>query len=436
MNRKQKLVLCLVITMLLFSAIPLAERNGTQEIVLEDNRTISAAPAVATNATCTNTDDSDNLYARYKSYIFTANVTDGDGDIDHVNLSLVVNGGSIQWTVKYDNTTDTFSEAAGATNIELVSGSSYANRTATAVDLTIAVKIEWVHSDIDNVILQTVVKDGSDTTTDNSTASLDVISSVAIVNSTISDARGSVSVSNLNITGTVVYCNSSSNLKPPSAEADVWITSSAGNVSDLTLSSGVFSNASVPASSTVGTNTYTMIVVPEGGGATGSDQTNSTYTKSYIGDKIKVTYLTADETSVVQGEEVLVYFNLIREYDDSNVQSGTVTLNGYTAHFLRDNQWYISVTKYSDTSVTFNSVSISSETYGITTVNMNSKTTTVTWSGTAGGGGGSDNDDIGSNNPFIDPDTGSVNSTGILVIVGAGGVALIGLLYMFYNKPK
>ena len=415
----------LILALFLFVAINpeiIQVNNETDITDPERDFVLSAAPAVATSATVTNADDTDNLYARYKAYTLTANVTDADGNIDHMNVSLIINGGALQWSIKYDNTTDTFSEAEGATNIELVSASSYANTTATAIDLTISVKIEWIHSDIDNVILQTKVYDGTDTTTDNSSATFDVISSVAISSSTISDSRGNPSVSNLNITGTVYYCDSPTTIKPLSNEADVWITSTAGNVSDLTLSSGIFSNASVPASSAVGLNTYTIKVVPESGGVSGADQTNSTYTKTYISDKVKVSYLVATEHNVYQGDQIFVYFNLIREYDSSAITSGTVTLEGYTAQYFSGSQWFITVVKQSDIIVTFDSVTISGETYDITTVNMNSQSDETVWSGTRGGADSKD-----------DPYTPTQNNLFIVGILSFGFVIII-LVYYILKK--
>lgn len=410
------------------------ERNKVNP---NDEYILSAAPAIAANATVINADDTDNLYARYQAYTFTANATDSDGNIDHMNVSLIINGGATQWSIKYDNTTDTFSEAFGASNVELVSGDSWSNRTASAVDLTISLKIEWVHSDLDNVILQTVVYDGTDTITDNSSASFDIISSVAIVNSTISDDRGNVGVSNLNVTGTIVYCDSTTNIKPPTAECDVWITSAAGNVSDLTIVSGVFSNASVPASSTVGLNTYTIKVVPEAAGVSGADQTNTTYTKTYISDRVIVSVMMATLSNVNQGTEVRVVFTLRLEYDSTLISTGTITLEGYTAYYYGSNLWYISVTLHQDTIVTFDSIVVAGITYAITTVNMNSQTSTVTWAGISGGGGSTVTTTTTTGNPFIsvNPDgSQSLTPMGIILILGTSGFVILMVAYFLFKR--
>lgn len=439
--KKRKLSIVFLLSLLMVLAItPIFTPNSLDQnvTVTEREHIVSAAPAVDASATVTNPDDTDNLYAR-RAYTFTANVSDADNDLDHVNMSLIIDGGALQWTIKYVNSTDVFSEVEGAANIELVNANSYSNKTSTVVDLTIEVKMEWVHSDLDNVILQTIAWDSATATTDNSTAAFDIITSVAVVNSTISDSRGNPSVSNLNITGTIVYCDSATNVKPASTDCDVWITSSAGNVSDLTIVSGVFSSASVPASSTVGLNTYTISVVPEAAGVSGSDQTNSTYTKTYISDKVLVTNLAASETEVEQGVQVTVFFNIIREYDSSSITSGTVTLEGYSATYLSGSEWYITVISNDDATITFDTLVISGETYGITTVNMNSKTAQVIWEGSGGGGGaihptspdypdGVDDDD----NPFIseNPD-GSIVLTeeGIMLIVASAGlIVFLGIM--------
>ena len=441
MKRKRLMAFTLLLTFAIMAISPglINQVDHNQIDPAIKQHMLSAAPTVAASAAVVNADDTDNLYARYKAYTLTANATDADSDLDHVNISLIINGGAIQWTVTYTNATDTFTEGAGAANIELVTGSSWSNRTATAVDLTISVKIEWVHADIDNVILQTIAWDGGTATTDNSSAAIDVISSVAVVNSTISDARGNAGVSNLNITGTVVYCDSATLIKPATGDCDVWITSSAGNVSDLAIASGVFSNASVPASSAVGLNTYTINVVAEAGGVSATSQTNATYTETYISDKVLVTYLQAGIAQVHQGEEVLVYFDIVREYDSSAIVAGTVTLEGYAANFLSGSQWYISVINQNDVIVTFDTVVITGETYGITTVNMNSKDTQAIWEGTPGGGGAAPAvEPPVAQNPFItiNPDgSESLSPSGSILILGASGFVVIVVVYMFF-KPK
>ena len=442
MKRKRLLAFTLLLTFVIMAISPglINQVDHKQIDPATKLNVLSAVPSVDANATVANADDTDNLYARYKAYTFTANATDTDSDLDHVNMSLIINGGAIQWTVTYTNATDTFTEGAGAANIELVTADSWSNRTATAVDLTISVKIEWVHADIDNVILQTIAWDGGTATEDNSTATFDVISSVAVVNSTISDSRGNPSVSNLNITGTVVYVDSATLIKPATGDCDVWITSSAGNVSDLTIAAGVFSNASIPASSAVGLNTYTINVVAEAGGATGTSQTNETFTETYISDKAKVDYLQVSTAQVHQGEQILVYFDLIREYDSSAIVTGTVTLEGYAANFLSGQQWYISVVNQNDVVVTFDTVVITGETYGITTVNMNSKSSQGVWEGTPGGAGAVPAvEPPESDNPFIviSPVDGSesLSPSGFILVFGASGFVVIVVVYLFF-KPK
>jgi len=438
--KKRKLSIMFLLSLLMVLAItPIFTPNSLDQnvTVTEREHIVSAAPAVDASASVINPDDTDNLYAR-RAYTFTANVSDTDNDLDHVNMSLIIDGGALQWTIKYVNSTDVFSEVEGDANIELVNANSYSNKTSTVVDLTIEVKMEWVHSDLNNVILQTIAWDGGTATTDNSSATLDVITSVAVVNSTISDSRGNPSVTDLNITGTVVYCDSATNVKPASTDCDVWITATAGNVSDLTIVSGVFSNASVPASSTVGLNTYTITVVPEAGGVSGLDQANSTYTKTYISDKVLVTNLAASEAEVSQGVQITVFFNIIREYDSSSITSGTVTLEGYTATYLSGSEWYITVISNDDVTITFDTIVISGETYGITTVNMNSKSAQVIWEGSGSGGGAihptsPDYTDVSdADNPFIseNPD-GSIVLTPagfILIVASAGGMVFIGLI--------
>jgi len=400
---------------------------------------ISEIPSVNGSAIVIDADDTDNLYARYRDYTIIANVSDIDGDIDHVNVSCLSYGGALQWTVKYTNSTDSFTVIIGDSFIEL--GNCFSNKTITYINLTIIFMIEWEHPDLNNVIFQTSVYDGTFITIDIFPSPIDIISSVEIINSTISDSRGNPSVTDLNITGTVVYCYSG--ISPLSDECDIIISFSTGNVFDLTLESGVFFNASIPSMTTVGLNVYTISVVPEGSINPAMDQSDVTVKKTYISDRVLVTSIMASDNEVMQGDSVNVSFNIIREYDSSAITTGNVTLEGFEATFVDGSEWYITATKTKNTTVVFDMFVISGETYGITAINLNSQSDQVIWEfnetvSTTTTTTTTTNTTI-QPNPFIgtNPD-GSVflTSDGVLLIVSSGGFVIILFLIMVVRQEE
>jgi hypothetical protein len=103
-------------------------------------------------------------------------------------------------------------------------------------------------------------------------------------------------------------------------------------------------------------------------------------TTTVIWDRLQVqSYTVSDSRADINANvniDALVWF----DYDNTVCTTGTITINGYSASHIGSGVYRITRTSASVTSVAYNTVACSAETtYGITTVDQNSQSTTVVW---------------------------------------------------------
>jgi len=80
----------------------------------------SSIPVNEQTPTCSNLDDTDNLYSMYREYEITVNVSDADGfsDIDYLTLSLYdYSRRTLYWSLMFEEDTATFSESLDTSNM-------------------------------------------------------------------------------------------------------------------------------------------------------------------------------------------------------------------------------------------------------------------------------------------------------------------------------
>jgi len=96
-------------------------------------------------------------------------------------------------------------------------------------------------------------------------------------------------------------------------------------------------------------------------------------------DKVKViSYSRSDDRANIN-DNVNIDVTLKYEFDLTTVTDGTITINGFSATHQGSGVWRITKTSASVTSVTYNTVAASGNTYGISTVNQNSQSISVIW---------------------------------------------------------
>jgi len=275
---------------------------GTEE--LSEN----VAPTNDQTPTCTNPDDTDNLYAQYREYKITANVTDSNGalSISYLEISLYSNDrGTLYWTVRFTEDTASFSEQADANNMIALNITESTNSTSgNTLNVTFFLMVHWNHTDTLNTdIKQTVYDDYAESDTDWYEVDYDVETRLDILDLTLNnETSGAGSRSDLFVTGKVIYYGSASNVSPTTALVDVWVTWSedgGGSASDTTLSAGLFNVTSVSVGTT--TTEYTVKVVEVGEGSEGADLSHATHTVTYTVEGLPTTTTTTTTTTTGSG---------------------------------------------------------------------------------------------------------------------------------------
>ena len=280
-------------------------------------------------------DDTDNWYARYRYYLITFTVSDGDGygNIETVQIALFESTRTtMYWAVNYTQATDTFTEAYGASKIVLA-GWTYDSSAGNQIILYIYIKVEWSHGELTDADFRGyVIDDVAESDLDWYDENADIVCTLDYtVTPTVTDAvadgtRGDISGS-LTGDGTVIYYGSSDNY-PLANETDVWILHDvSGTWSDDVDGSGAFSRA-MTAESSVRLSTYSIKVVISGAGSGGTDlYYTTTITDTYISDAIGA-YLWINDGRDDIDDTITVYAWLTYLYDATNVTDGTVLLNG------------------------------------------------------------------------------------------------------------
>ncbi|MHA2351384.1 MAG: hypothetical protein ACXADL_17340, partial [Candidatus Thorarchaeota archaeon] len=123
---------------------------------------------------------------------------------------------------------------------------------------------------------------------------------------------------------------------------------------------------------------YSVLSATESGyGLTGWTQTASN--TSIIWDFVVVRSYSVTDSRVNITDSVDIDVLLEYEYDDSIVDDGIVTINSFGATHQGSGIWRISESRSSVLSFTYNSISCSGNTHGISLVNQNSQSQTVIW---------------------------------------------------------
>ncbi|MHA2188184.1 MAG: hypothetical protein ACW99V_08100, partial [Candidatus Thorarchaeota archaeon] len=335
-----------------------------------------------------NADDSDNMYAMYKYYVITSNVSDGNGydKIEYVELSLYDNFRiQVVWTLRYTVLTDTFSIQQGVDTIIIAPWSS-ANGIGSQLEITWIIKIHWNHTDLSEIDIRQYVTDGIDTDEDYYEVDWDVETRLDITGLTISDGSGTDNRGPLDgsftVSGTLLYLGSGDD-NPLSNETDVWVLSSeygsvAGPWSDLTLVSGQFSLTAF-ADNAVGSDTITIKVVEEGSDSDGADLFSVPIQTTYISDRVLVQSYSPDDDRVNVDDNVDLDVTLTYASDSSPVTDGTVTINSIPSTHIGGGVWRITITRSSVQEVLYNTVAYTGGVHGLTQVDSNGQSQNIIW---------------------------------------------------------
>lgn len=361
---------------------------GPEEIEENNSPTNDQTPV------CVNLDDTDNLYARYKEYQITANVSDSDGfaDLDYLEISLYSNDrGTLYWTIRFDEDTAIFSEQSDVSNMITLNTTASTNATSgNTLNVTFYLTVHWNHTDISDAdIRQYVLDDNPQSDTDYYEVNWDVetrlnYSMVPIVYEDYgggTDNRGNPDEW-FSIEGNVTYYGSAIN--PSSDEIDIWVNASeygtnVGPWYDLAFSDGYF-QINCYADDEVGLDSYTIKPVIAGAGSGGSSLYYTTDIQlTYIADRLNID-IQADDESPENNQQVSFIITITYEYDGTSCTIYTIQIARNAVYWHTFTHSNYSLFNDTNSQVTY-SYNVSSylglNTHGVT--NFTTNTETVTW---------------------------------------------------------
>ena len=125
-------------------------------------------------------------------------------------------------------------------------------------------------------------------------------------------------------------------------------------------------------------NTYDTVVVS--GNTHGINSVNqNSQSVDVIWDRVQVQSYSVTDSRIDVNTAAQIDVTLYYDYDDSAVTDGTVTINGISATHQGSGVWRISDSKIAVQLFTYNTVVVSGNTHGITTVDQNSQSVDVIW---------------------------------------------------------
>jgi len=309
--------------------------------------------------------------AQKKAYTFRVRVTDQDGptDINYLRIDLDPTGVNLSY--KWVESTDTFSEVNDPSGYCSISSTS-ADSSYSGYQWTLYFKLTfaWSYPDENlHSIKVYTVDDAGAIGTNTSTNKYYVENDLIFSGLTVNDYRVNPSQT-LTFSGIIYYQGTS--ITPPNGNYNVKIKLAGVQKGSTytTLVSGAFSISDVTAESTVASYSYTV---------ESSYMASAGSFPAVIVDRIKVSSYTVSDSRANINDNVNIDATLVYEYDSTAVTTGTITINGDSATHIGSGVYRTPKTSSTVTSVTYNTVAGSESTYGLNTVNQNSKSTTVIW---------------------------------------------------------
>lgn len=291
-----------------------------------------------------NMDDTNNIYAQ-KPADYHINYTGYDDDgyinIDYILVNLT-QGDTVRWCVKYDNTTDTFSEEAGSDEFFLYPA-SFASRSGIWINLTIYFMPEWDATEESDLEIKAVIVDSSSASDTDTlqTDYCDIVTNLLVDDFACDDDRGNLGQT-ITFTGRVAYADNPSSSTPSSSEPqgyefwNVSVLDSGDNFkgTDDTVIFGEF-EISFSAPSAVGIETYNLYI----------DMADSDYpdgeespTDTFITDQIEIVSVAFDDSRVNVGASAEVRYVLRYDYDDVSFTGSDGSIVGFT--WDSGNSWW------------------------------------------------------------------------------------------------
>ncbi|MFX0120581.1 MAG: hypothetical protein ACFFB2_16155, partial [Promethearchaeota archaeon] len=256
----------------------------------------------------------------YYSFKVVASDEDGYGDLDFVQLNFTVN--SFEYSVGYDNGTDTFSEINdnGANHISLGTGST--SRNGKYLTVTFEIQTDWDFPNGNNIALKAWANDtSSNTATETSSATYNFNHNIEVASFSVNDNNINPNyASDLVFTGNVYY--EGTNIAVPPVEIDVVTIFREDDPIDINVAiendTDDSVSISVDSEMIIGNYTYYPFVELAGDGLDFNG--SATTTQEVHVDCVKITDITVLSNSYE-------YFDGSRYWDNNNGTFDDITIN-------------------------------------------------------------------------------------------------------------
>jgi len=350
----------------------------------------NSVPSVNGIPTVVTLDDSDNMYPYYRQYVWTSYYEDLDGyaDIDYVRFGFCTDDhGTFAFVGRFDQDTHIFiEEASYVDNWILDTGGSTYYENGNDLEVTWKFYLEWDSPSIVDYDIFCQVNDdfpSADSLYYETTKDIQTLLEYDTVASS-AEYRGDLNEP-FSMTGDVSYAGSA--LTPPSANVDVMVAVTTGgygtNVGpweDDTLDGSGNFDVSCYADNEVGDEIYTTKVVEEGTGYGGTDLISGTDpTDDFIADRVQVQSYTIGDSRITIDSNAQVDILLWYDYDNTAITSGTFAVNGESLSHQGSGTWRATPSKSTVQLVTYNTVTGTEGTFGISGIDQNSQSDTVIW---------------------------------------------------------
>jgi hypothetical protein len=311
------------------------------------------------------------VYAN-KCFLLNATINDLDGIMDLSSATIELQGIILKWEAE----SNTFSKLSDPNNYCILdsAGSFKTQLNATAYKLSWKIKLRWAYPEGSVSILpaNTKVFDIHGASSGGNYVELFTFEDDLIVYSASADDYRINPAQTIKITGNLYYDGTTI---PPEDVSGITAKVNLGStlIGSTTLigTDGTFT-ISFAGEQNVGQYLYTVY-------ATTDKNTVQNQTVNVIVDKIKVQSYNVNDTRVNLNGNVNIDVLLNYDYDNMPVVDGSVTINGFTAVHQGGGFWRITQVQHAVQAVTYDTVAVSGNIYGITAVDQNGKSVTVIW---------------------------------------------------------
>jgi hypothetical protein len=342
-------------------------------------------PSVSGNCYISNMSDTNKIYARYQYYNCIGNYTDINGyaDINYAEFRIKAST-TIKLQLRFVQANNSFSIVTDSSKWYFYSAGSSYSKSGNTLNVDWQVKALWgADTDTnDNIEMYIINNEGGSNTTITQSNYVNIVTNIVPSGFTINSARGNKGAT-ITFTGQIVYAGSA--LYPPNSEFTSMNIHNPVHIimgTNSSVNNGYFTISFTSLNSIASTDYHCYIIMSDASWSLSMGE-KVTPTQTYISDDILITGIYNNNSRMDINKYTLLTVTAQLEYDAHCVGGGvgdTMTLNGLSMSWVgASNNWQVTDTSSTVQQKTYNTCTGYEATYSITTINMNGKSTSVTW---------------------------------------------------------